>query len=148
MGSRWSMAAGAALGALALAGCGGGGSKAGSAPTSTASAAKAAPVNYGQQYLTILAPYDAFATKNQNAKLTPALTSQLESILTTTGTKLTTATWPANAQTDVRSFAQDIAAMNTALQNNNSSSFTTADDQGQSAANLVRHDLGLPAAPQ
>jgi PBP1b-binding outer membrane lipoprotein LpoB len=148
------LAACAAVAALVLAGCGSAApatSKASAPPSTAASpAAPSSAVNYQQQYLADVAPYDVDVSKiNPNASsVTDPTIVAVQQASATLARTLLEQSWPASATADVHAMAVAAAKVGTdlssdALLANLTSDAATADADAQ----VVRADLGLPGVP-
>jgi hypothetical protein len=143
-----------ALAVIALAGCG-----SHTTPPTTPAAAQSSPspspspsptINYQQQYLTDVAPYNAAINAiNPNASSVsdPTIVAVMKASLTLARTLLQQ-TWPANAQADVHALAVAAAKVSTDLSSNTLFTANGTSDAATATADAqtVRADLGLPAA--
>jgi hypothetical protein len=113
--------------------------------TSTTSATKPA-VNYGQQFLTDVAPWNA-ATANLNSS--DGLTSQ--AVLTAASEAVVAArsllgqSWPTTAEADVHAFAVELDTINEDVREDDATKFRSDVTTLDADANVVRADLGLPS---
>ena len=114
-------------------------------PTSTTPTTKPA-VNYGQQFLTDVAPWNA-ATADLNSS--DGLTSQ--AVITAASEAVVAArsllgqSWPTTAQADVHTFAVELDTINEDVQQDNATKFRNDVTTLNADANVVRADLGLPS---
>jgi hypothetical protein len=119
------------------------------APTTTTTAAATtttAATNYGQQFLTDVGPWNA-STKDLNSS--DGLTSQAvitagqEAVIS--ARSLLQDTWPANAESDIHTFAIALDTINEDVQEDNLAKFRNDVTSLDADANVVRADLGLPS---
>jgi hypothetical protein len=149
-----------------LAGVSACGRNAGSVASASSPAAATSPspsINYQRQYLNDVAASNAEAnqvsswiTANPdatNAELASELTPYYNDLITF-GRGLLQQSWPANAQADVHSLAlaveaeaNDIDPTSISAGSFDQSQYNTDNSAGESAAQAVRADLGLPPVP-
>jgi hypothetical protein len=105
-----------------------------------------AAVNYGRQFLTDVAPWNA-ATANLNSS--DGLTSQ--AVITAANEAVVAArsllgqSWPSAAQADVHAFAVELDTINEDVREDNLTKFRDDVTTLDADANVVRADLGLPS---
>ncbi len=125
-----------------------------SAPTSPAAAPSPSPiVDYQQQYLTDVAPYNAAVNKiNPNATSATDPTIQAVGAASLAFSRvLLQQSWPANAEADVHTLAIASAKIAADISQGADMDFTNFANDGSTAtadAQTVRADLGLPAASE
>lgn len=157
--------AGLAAGVV-LVGCGSSGNTAASSPppvTTSATQPSAVPaVNYGKQYLALVAPVntalDTLVAKVNKLVGQTVPTSTLVDDAQPTYASLSAfdsavlrAQWPANATDDIKSLVKADAPLEAALTDDAPvgqawvSQFTATDTAAAAASNIVRADLGLAA---
>jgi hypothetical protein len=144
---------------LGLAACGSQSTSHAAAPAVTHSAAaapttaapKLAPkptVNYGQQYLTDIAPYNAAISKlTDSDTITSPDVLAVGTVSLSISREMLTQTWPVSAQADVHALAVGMLKGNTDIQGQDMSSLQTDEEAATAQAQTVRAELGLPAAP-
>lgn len=144
--------------AVLLAGCGG--STHPAATSASVAPVAPPPINYGQQYLSIVAPYNTAVTaaQAQLAKLpsdptvaqVKPITDPLIGKITDFDKALLSARWPANVETDIHALIGADSAVVSDLEEIDSGTPDVNQmihdfNASGSAAALVRSDLGLPS---
>lgn len=115
-------------------------------PSATAEPA----INYGQQYLADVAPYNRAAAgskANPDATWTSPSTIATATASTTFGRLLLSQSWPANAAADVHALAIGCLAIAGDIADQDYDGTQTVEEQTTAEAQVVRADLGLAAVP-
>ena len=117
------------------------------APTTTVTPATtpAAAVDYGQQFLTDVAPWDAAVVNARDDGLTSPQTGAAGQAAMTMAQQLLTQTWPAADETDIHTLAEDLDLIDVDIQADNLPKFDNDATNVAAATNVVKADLGLPA---
>jgi hypothetical protein len=103
-------------------------------------------VNYGQQFLTDVAPWNAATAKitSSDTLTSPAVIDAAQEAVVT-ARSLLSQSWPSSAQADVHTFAVELDTINEDVQEDNVTKFRDDVTTLDADANVVRADLGLPS---
>jgi hypothetical protein len=126
---------------LGLAACG----------SQAASVSQSAPAaNYGGQYEADVAHVNNdmnTVSADPGATMTSPDVIAVGAGFTQLGRTPTSQTWPADAQADIKTLALDVEKVSSDVTDQDSSAYVTDQGEGSAEAQIVRSDLGLPAAP-
>jgi hypothetical protein len=109
------------------------------APTTTVVA-----VNYGQQFLADVAPWDAAAAKARGRGLTSPQALAAGQAAAATARLLLVETWPAADESDIHALAADFEVINEDIEADALAKYESDGTNLNAAANVVRAELGLP----
>jgi len=116
------------------------------APTSTAApTTTAVAVNYGQQFLADVAPWNAATAKVDGAGLNSPAARAAGQAAAATARALLAQSWPATDEADIHNLATQFEIINEDIEVDNRAKFENDGPNLNAAANVVRADFGLPA---
>jgi hypothetical protein len=102
-------------------------------------------VNYGQQFLADVAPWDAALTRARGRGLTSPQAHAAGQAAAATARRLLVQTWPASDEADIHALAEDFELINADIEADDLAKYESDGTNLNAAANVVRAELGLPS---